>query len=301
MHQKLTPINTHDLPEAPVSRIAPTPSGFLHLGNAVNFLVTWALVRRQNGILHLRIDDMDAPRFRRDVLEDIFECLDWLALDWDAGPASPDDFYRKFSLQANTDYYRQRLATLSRQSGQTFCCACSRSAIKKISPSGIYPGTCRDAGHPFIPGRHAIRLKVADHAMVRVDGRKIDLAQTFGDFVLWRKDDQPSYQLASLLEDERIGTTLIIRGEDLLLSTAAQRYAAARFDLKLFPACRVRHHGLIMAHNGTKLSKSRGAYALKDIRESGIGPQVALKAAATVLGLPENEIHTAKDLLTVAR
>ncbi len=297
MYQRLTPINTHDLPEAPVSRFAPTPSGFLHLGNAVNFLVTWALVRRQKGMLHLRIDDIDAPRFRRDVLEDIFECLDWLELDWDAGPGSPDDFYRRFSLQANKEYYRERLTALGSQSGQTFCCTCSRRAIKKRSPGGIYPGTCREAGHQFIPGRHAIRLNVGDNAMVRAGGREINIAHTFGDFVLWRKDDQPSYQLASLLEDERTGTTFIVRGKDLVLSTAAQRYAATIFGLKSFPACRIRHHDLIMASDGTKLSKSRGAYALKDIRESGLGPQVAFKAAATILGLPGDEINTAKDLL----
>ncbi|PIE61772.1 MAG: tRNA glutamyl-Q synthetase [Desulfobacterales bacterium] len=298
MNQKLTPINTQNLPDVPISRIAPTPSGYLHLGNAVNFLVTWALVRRQNGVLHLRIDDMDAPRFRKDVLEDIFECLDWLTLDWDAGPGSPDDFYRRFSLQANKEYYRERLTTLGSQSGQLFCCTCSRSAIKKISPSGLYPGTCREAGHHFIPGRHAIRLKIPKHTMVKVDGWHIDLAQTFGDFILWRKDDQPSYQLASLLEDERIAATLIVRGEDLLLSSAAQRYAAATLGLRAFPACRIRHHDLVLANDGEKLSKSRGAYALKDIRESGLGPQVAFQAAAMVLGLPTNEIHAAKDLLT---
>ena len=87
-----------NVPFNPVSRLAPTPSGFLHLGNAVNFLVTWAIVRSLKGRIHLRIDDMDGIRFRPDVLEDIFKSLDWLDLDWDTGPSGPDDFYQNFSL-----------------------------------------------------------------------------------------------------------------------------------------------------------------------------------------------------------
>ncbi|WDP89512.1 MAG: tRNA glutamyl-Q synthetase [Desulfobacter sp.] len=297
MPRVLPPIHIPALPETLVSRLAPTPSGFLHLGNAVNFLVTWALVRRRGGILHLRIDDMDGIRFRQDILEDIFHGLDWLGLDWDMGPQGPDEFHRTFSLQAKKEYYRERMTTLGAASGSTFACECSRAAIKKISPSGIYPGTCRRAGHPFIPGKNAIRLKVARNSIVRAGGQQINLADTFGDFVLWRRDDQPSYQLASLLEDDSSGINLIVRGEDLLLSTAAQRYTAALFGLSSFPACRILHHGLLLGTDGEKLSKSRGAYALKDIRESGQGPQKAFREAARVLGLPKNEIFAARDLL----
>jgi len=294
-----SPFCLSSVPINPVSRLAPTPSGFLHLGNAVNFLVTWAIVRSRNGRLHLRIDDMDGIRFRPDVLEDIFTSLDWLGLDWDTGPAGPDDFYQNHSLQKKKEYYRDRLHALNKtgKTGQnTFVCRCSRASIKKVSPNGLYPGTCRNAGIVFEPGLHTVRLKVDNDTFVQVNNQPIDLAGTFGDFVLWRKDDQPSYHLASLLEDEEGGINFIVRGRDLLLSTAAQIYLAQCFGFSSFSACRFIHHGLVLGDNGEKLSKSRGAYALKDLRQSGGSFANAVKTAACVLGLKHNTIFTAQDL-----
>lgn len=289
-----SPICLSHVPSKPVSRLAPTPSGFLHLGNAVNFLVTWAIVRRLKGRLHLRIDDMDGIRFRPDVLEDIFTSLDWLGLDWDTGPSGPDDFYQNFSLHKKKEYYRGRLQALDKM--KTFVCRCSRASIKKVSPSGLYPGTCRNAGFAFEPGLHAVRLRVDNDTGIQVNNQRIDLAQTFGDFILWRKDDQPSYHLASLLEDEDSHINFIVRGQDLLLSTAAQIYLARCFGFSSFPACRFIHHGLVFADSGEKLSKSRGAYALKDLRASGGAFTDAVKIAAQVLGVKHNGIFTAQDL-----
>jgi glutamyl-tRNA synthetase len=291
-----SPICLSNVPANPVSRLAPTPSGFLHLGNAVNFLVTWAIVRSRKGRLHLRIDDMDGIRFRPDVLDDIFTSLDWLGLDWDTGPAGPDDFYRNYSLHKKKAYYRHRLQALSKTGQKTFVCRCSRASIKKRSPNGLYPGTCRNAGLAFEPGLHAVRLRVNNDACIQVNDQPIDLADTFGDFVLWRKDDQPSYHLASLLEDEDGGINFIVRGRDLLLSTAAQIYLAQCFGFSSFPACRFIHHGLVLGDNGEKLSKSRGVHALKDLRQSGGSFTGAVKTAAWLLGLKHNTIFTAQDL-----
>lgn len=291
----VTPLVLFKLPDRPVSRLAPTPSGFLHLGNAVNFLITWAIVRSLKGVLHLRIDDMDGIRFRDDVLEDIFACLDWLGLDWDEGPSGPEAFHSGFSLQSRKADYRGQLKSLE-EKGQVFACGCSRAEIRKRSADGLYPGTCRAAGISFVPGRHALRLRVADEARIDIHGRQIDLGRTFGDFVVWRKDDQPSYHLASLLEDEAAGMTLIVRGEDLLPSTAAQLYLARCFGFTAFPSALFLHHGLIMGTDGEKLSKSRGAYALKDIRESGQGPEGAVKTAAAFLGLDPDAVTSAKAL-----
>ena len=293
------PVCLFNVPVNPVSRLAPTPSGFLHLGNAVNFLVTWAIVRSRKGCLHLRIDDMDGIRFRPDVLEDIFTSLDWLGLDWDTGPAGPDDFHQNYSLQKKKEYYRHRLQALDKtgKTGQnTFVCRCSRASIKKVSPNGLYPGTCRNAGFAFEPGCNAVRLRVKNDTHIQVNNQPIDLAGTFGDFVLWRKDDQPSYHLASLLEDEEGGINFIVRGRDLLLSTAAQIYLAQCFRFSSFPACRFIHHGLVLGKNGEKLSKSRGAHALKDLRQSGGSFADAVKTAARILGLKHNTIFTAQDL-----
>lgn len=288
-----------NVPTHPVSRLAPTPSGFLHLGNAVNFLVTWAVVRSRKGRLHLRIDDMDGIRFRPDVLEDIFTTLDWLGLDWDTGPSGPDDFFQNFSLHKKKEYYRQRLQALDKanKSGRkTFVCRCSRTSIKKMSSNGLYPGTCRNAGFAFEPGCNAVRLKVDKSTCIQVDNQSIDLAASYGDFVVWRKDDQPSYHLASLLEDEEGGINFIVRGRDLLLSTAAQIYLARCFGFSLFPSCRFVHHGLVLGDNGEKLSKSRGAYALKEMRQSGGSFVYAVKTAAHVLGIKPDRVFTAQDL-----
>lgn len=285
-----------NVPTHPISRLAPTPSGFLHLGNAVNFLVTWAIVRSRKGRLHLRIDDMDGIRFRSDVLEDIFTSLDWLGLDWDTGPTGPDDFYQNFSLHKKKEYYRDRLQDLDKTDSHTFVCRCSRASIKKMSPSGLYPGTCRHAGITFEPGRNAVRLKVAKDTRIQVNNQLIDLAGTFGDFVVWRKDDQPSYHLASLLEDEQGGINFIVRGKDLILSTAAQIHLAQCFGFKSFQACRFFHHGLVLGDKGEKLSKSRGAYALKDLRQSGGIFTDAVKTAARIVGVNPDEIFSAQDL-----
>jgi len=296
MTPDLTPVQIPNMPRFPVSRIAPTPSGFLHLGNAVNFIVTWALVREAAGRLHLRIDDMDGIRFRRDVMEDIFTSLDWLGLDWDEGPEGPDDFYRHFSLQDRKQMYRSHLDRLNGSEGVIFNCVCSRRDIQQVSADGRYPKTCRDAGHKSLEGKSAVRLKVEGE--VRFNGITIDLARTMGDFVVWRKDDQPSYHLASLIEDERSGINLIVRGEDLLDSTAAQIYLARCLGFPNFPKTRFIHHRLVMGADGQKLSKSRGAHGLKDMRESGIGPQAAFRATARILGVDETRISVPGDLVS---
>ena len=296
MSRVLSPPCFSNIPDTPVSRLAPTPSGYLHLGNAVNFLMTWSIVRCLGGTLHLRIDDMDGIRFRNDVLEDIFVCLDWLGLDWDIGPSGPGDFDSRYSLQARKDHYRMQLKRLEKACSKTFACQCSRSQIKKASADGLYPGTCRDKGLSFTPGHHALRLRVSEGERIRVEDRSVDLARAFGDFVLWRKDDQPSYQLASLIEDEAHGMTFIVRGEDLLLSTAAQIYLAGCFGFTSFPACFFYHHRLILGKDGEKLSKSRGAYALKDMRISGQGPGPVVRAAAAMLGLCPDGLSCARDL-----
>ena len=293
----VTPLYITGIPEKPVSRIAPTPSGYLHLGNAVNFLVTWALVRGRGGSLHLRIDDMDGIRFRDDVLEDIFKSLEWLGLDWDTGPTGPDAFHSRFSLQKRRDFYRSELDRLSEETDRLFACTCSRSAIKKVAPGGLYPGTCRHCNHALVPTETAMRVHVEEGTVVHVDGHHLNLSETFGDFVLWRKDDQPAYQFASLLEDESMEVNFIVRGEDLLPSTAAQLYLADLFKAERFRRCTFLHHGLILGEGGEKLSKSRGSYALKDLRDSGVTPDGVWKRAALFLGLNPEEVASPQDLI----
>jgi len=126
-----------------VSRLAPTPSGYLHLGNAFSFILTWLLVRRLGGKLHLRIDDLDAPRLNQDCLEDIFLQLEWLGLDYDTGPQGPGDHIRHFSQSLRLEEYMSALEEI-RESGMLYACSCSRKQYLPKSKNGQYPETCRE-------------------------------------------------------------------------------------------------------------------------------------------------------------
>lgn len=254
-----------------ISRLAPTPSGYLHLGNALNFLITWEFVRRHNGKLILRIDDCDNTRTRPHFVEDIFRTLEWLGLDWDIGPTGPDDFYARYSQKKQSGKYFAAVASLAR----TYNCSCSRKIIYKTFGSPVYGGSCRDKMIPFIQGQTAKRL-IVDKPVI-ADGAEFDLARTMGDFVLWTRDDTPAYQLVSLVEDETHGVTHIFRGEDLHTSTLAQKYLAEELGYASFLLAQVFHHELIYDPAGTKLTKSAGSASLKEIRESGIDKSYVLE------------------------
>ncbi len=255
---------------AVISRLAPTPSGYLHLGNALNFLVTWEFVRKHNGRLILRIDDADSTRARPEYVEDVFRTLEWLGIDWDLGPSGPDDFARHYSQSAQTEKYFAAIEGLER----VYSCGCSRKEIRKSFGSTIYGGSCRERRLPFVRGRTAKRIIVDRSA--RDSCESFDLGRMMGDFVLWTRDDTPAYQLVSLVEDEAHGVTHIFRGEDLLSSTHAQKYLAEELGCPSFLRARVFHHELLYDTAGCKLAKSAGAASLKELRESGQGIEAVL-------------------------
>jgi len=190
------PPQEHSMTSPVISRLAPTPSGYLHLGNALNFLITWHFVRRRQGTLILRIDDADSTRTRPQYIEDIFRTLEWLGLDWDLGPSGPDDFQARYSQRAQKEKYWQAIGELAR----AYNCDCSRKTIRAKFGSTAYGGSCRNRELPFVPGTTARRI-VVDRPLPE-NGRPVDLGQTVGDFVLWTRDDTPAYQLVSLVEDE---------------------------------------------------------------------------------------------------
>jgi len=235
------------------SRFAPTPSGFLHLGNAYNFLLTQKFAKERQGKIFLRIDDLDATRTRDEYLIDIFESLDWLGLKYDSGPKDLDDFKTNFSQTLKTAHYHDQMANLD----GLFTCVCTRSEIKKLSPDGIYPGTCRGEQLRFIGGENCIRYTY-------------DSADNLKDFVIWRKEDLPSYQLVSTVEDIEHGINFVVRGLDLIGSSKVQKHLIKQFS----PDHEITflHHPLITENDGTKLSKSEGAYSLKSMREKEPSP-----------------------------
>lgn len=280
------------------SRLAPTPSGFLHVGNAVNFLRTWLLVRAAGGTLRLRIDDADSERSRPEFVADIFEQLDWLGLSWDEGPIGPDDFTRHHSQLQRLDRYRQCLLTLA-NSAHLFACACSRREILAHSQSGLYPGTCR--GRRVLADGQPVRIHVPIETKVAVSDSHIPLCREMGDFVLWRRGGLPAYQLASLVDDLDHRITLIVRGRDLLDSSAAQLFLAQQLGQDDFCQTTFIHHPLITCAAGKKLSKSHGSLSLKAMREGGASVVEIYRLTARQLGIEPNEIVDLSDLMAAHR
>lgn len=255
------------------TRLAPTPSGYLHAGNAINFLITAALARATGSNVMLRIDDLDAERARPEYLEDIFRSLEWLGIGWDEGPSGPADFLERWSQQLRMERYHQ-LADALRAQGLLFACDCSRSRLRACVPNGRYAGRCRTRGLDLDGADVAWRLDLGSQLSIQVPSchgpsTVLDLLTAMGDPVLRQRNGRPAYQLASLADDLDFNTTFIVRGMDLLPSSACQLHCADLLGLQRFRDCCFVHHGLLMDETGAKLSKSAGATSLKAMREAG--------------------------------
>ncbi len=240
-----------------ISRIAPTPSGFLHLGNAFNFTFTYLLARSNGGDLHLRIDDIDATRTRPEFIEDIFRTLDWLKIEWDYGPNSPDDFYKNHSQLKRIDEYRSAVEQLF---SHTYHCKCSRKTIKEKYLDGLYRGACKNANIEYVQDETSLRLEIPESE---------ECFAKMGHPVIWRKDDLPAYNLVSVIDDLRNNINTIVRGEDLLSSTSLQKYIAKLLKRDEFEDIKFIHHALLQDAEGKKLSKSDGALSMKQLIDGG--------------------------------
>jgi glutamyl-tRNA synthetase len=266
-----------------ITRFAPTPSGYLHLGNAVNAqLVSW-LATANGGSVALRIDDMDAPRFRDEYLQDIFGVLEWLGIDWQLGPTDPVDFAARHSLRHRTERYRAELTDAQARGLELYVCRCSRSRVRGPATDGC-PGGCRERGDTYVAGESAIRAHIPQGVVVTVGDVPVDVAREVGDVILWRRDDLPAYHLASLVEDRDLGVTDIVRGEDLRASTAVQLFLAPFLGADAFSAARFVHHALITDESGGKLSKSQAISGRALDRSPGLRQDIQRLAAA--LGAP---------------
>lgn len=241
---------------APRLRLAPTPSGYLHLGNALNFILNARSAHRSpKGGLLLRIDDLDAERKRPEYVEDVFETLHWLHIDWNEGPRTPADFEENWSQHHRLPLYFQLLDKL-RDTGALFACRKSRRDLAPFG--GAYPEAFRAQNLSLDDPDVAWRLQTPP-------------GFPLPDFIVRRRDGLPAYQVASLADDLHFGITHIIRGEDLAASTAAQRLLAERTGLREFLSINFLHHPVLRDERGEKLSKSAGAGSLKAMRESGVG------------------------------
>lgn len=287
------------------SRIAPTPSGFLHLGNVFSFVLTWLIVRQNRGHLLLRIDDLDTQRRKMAYLDDIFSTLEWLELDYDEGASGAEDFLQNFSQEKRLPEYEKLLDELLLSNPPLiFECNCSRAEIQLQSPNGLYAGTCRDKivqiGSKMGKINSSWRIKVPTEKITFKDilqrEIKISLAECIGDFVIRKKDGFPAYQLASLSDDVKFGINYIVRGEDLSHSTAAQLFLAQVLDKKEFTKATFLHHPLLLTSDNQKLSKSAGATSVKLLREKMDSPAPILQWIAGQLHL-NKKVGTLKDLL----
>jgi glutamyl-tRNA synthetase len=238
-----------------ITRIAPTPSGYLHLGNCVNFVLVDRMARAQAGRVVLRIDDLDAARYRPEYVDDIFRVLEWLDIAWHVGPRSREEFESDYAMRSRSEYYRAELGSMS-PSLETYACECSRADLHAAHALGCVRG-CADRDLALQPGRSALRVRVRQGTTVAVGDIRVDISAEVGDFVLWRRDDRPAYQLASVIEDRDLGVTDVIRGMDLLPSTAAQLLIAPALGAESLARASFHHHALVQDDAGHKLSKSQ--------------------------------------------
>ncbi len=272
------------------TRIAPTPSGFLHLGNVLSFALTAALARKAGASILLRIDDLDRERAQEVYVQDIFDTLRFMGIPWDEGPADAVEVERAWSQVHRMALYRQALEQL-RLAGAVFACSCSRAEAGRLGVAGGCVGGCLKQGLSLEATGVAWRLRTDDFAegvaVKMIDGARVDagLPPAMRDFVVMKKDGFPAYQLTSVVDDIHYGVDLIIRGDDLWPSTLAQLCLSYPLAAAGFPEIAFYHHALLLGDGGGKLSKSSGDTSIKYLRQSGLGPAEIYSLILRKLGM----------------
>ena len=256
------------------TRLAPTPSGFLHLGNVLSFMITDSLAKQTNARVMLRIDDIHREKVQTAYIEDIFDTLHFMGIDWQEGPRNLDEFEREWSQLHRLPLYDNALQKL-RSSGHLFACNCSHAQIWNENPGGSYPGTCRNKmlslDMPGVTWRVRTDKDMKLHVRV-LEGDVIEsiLPASMQDFAVRKQNGLPSYQLSALVDDVHFGVDLIVRGQDLWPSTLSQLYLAAILEIPAFSNITFLHHALLEAAPGQKLSKSAGDTSIQYLRKHGM-------------------------------
>ena len=275
-------------------RFAPTPSGRMHLGNVFSALMAWLAVRSAGGTLVLRIEDLDPRAQKRETADLLMQDLDWLGLTWDEGP---------YFQSERTELYAEAVCSLAER-GLTYPCFCTRAELHAASAphasdgTYLYQGTCRNLTPAEVARRSSVRppatrLKVpaADDPAGTISwcdlafGPQTEvLAQECGDFLVRRSDGVFAYQLAVVVDDGLMGVNQVVRGRDLLGSSARQTYLARLLG---FEAPAFGHVPLLVAPDGRRLSKRDCDLDLGVLRERGIDPRRITGALAVAAGLVE--------------
>lgn len=273
------------------TRLAPSPTGALHLGNARTFLINWALARQNGWQVILRIDDLVGPRIKPGAAQATIDILRWLGLDWDEGP---------YFQSEDVNPYRDAMQQLAAE-GLVYPSELTRGQIEAASSAPqegvhetIFPASLRPVERPRrfaerIDGGEPInwRFVVAEDRVHFVDAlagpQDVEPSATIGDFVCWTKDGQPAYQLAVVVDDHRQGITQVVRGNDLLDSTARQLLLYRALGYSPEPA--YTHLPLVRGDDGRRLAKRHGDTRLETYRAAGAGPEWIVGLLATWCGI----------------
>ena len=282
-----------------ITRLAPSPTGALHLGNARTFLINWMLARQNGWKIILRIEDIDGPRIKAGADRQAIDDLQWLGMDWDEGPI----------------YQLPRLALYQRAVEQllelklAYPCVCSRKEVELAASAphaedgaAVYPGTCRGRFASIQEAKDAsgkdpaIRFIVPDETVDFVDlfaGAVTTQTKQLGDFVIAKADGTPAYQLAVVVDDAAMGVTHVVRGDDLIDSTPRQilLYRALGMPEEIPTYL---HLPLVVGEDGLRLAKRHGDTRLSHYRQRGISPQRVLGLMARwcgINGYDEIELH----------
>ncbi len=282
------------VPENPVTRFAPSVTGWLHLGHVAHAAFVWGIARACGVRVILRLDDHDRGRFRPEYETSILDDLEWLKLE-------PDDRYGSRYRQGEYgDRYAAELTRLSSRY-RTYACECTRAMIAESSPQaasvGGYPGRCRDRGLARGPGR-GVRVVVEPGVEKFTDvllGELHQDAASGGDPLLVDRAGNWTYHLSVVADDLHEGVNFVIRGEDLLDTTGRQIRLARMLGRTTPPV--FLHHPLIKDDPGNKLSKRDGALGVRELRAQGMTPEELLGLAVHRVGLTASPKPLAADEL----
>ncbi|QQS10177.1 MAG: tRNA glutamyl-Q(34) synthetase GluQRS [Phycisphaerales bacterium] len=296
-------------PQAPITRLAPSPTGALHLGNARTFLVNWAMARQAGWRIVLRIEDLDGPRVKPGVIDASIDTLRWLGIDWDTGPIiqSHDPMPHIEAMRHLAAHALVFPSELSRAEIETAASAPQEGSHEVRCPASMRP--------PLVP------IDFADTGtnwrfatpkeVVRVDDnftgpREFTPSETIGDFIVWTKRGTPSYQLAVVVDDHRQGVTHIVRGDDLLESAARQALLYRALGYAPIPA--YWHLPLVLGGDGRRLAKRHGDTRLDTYRDRGVTADRVIGLIAAWCGIVDSptpmsprEFQAAMDVRRIPR
>src|SRR5262245_30331042 len=280
---------THD---SPIGRLAPSPTGAQHVGNARTYLLAWLSIRSRGGRVIVRMEDIDSPRVKRGAAAQAIEDLHWLGLDWDEGPDIGGP-HAPYVQTERLQMYREALDKL-KAAERVYPCTCSRTDVAAAASAPhaghegpIYPGTCsrrRVADAATLPhGDFAWRFRTTNKVREFTDAvagpQRCNVAGELGDFVIAKADDSPSYQLAVVIDDHAMGVTEGLRGDDLLPSAFRQ---LEQYEFFTWQPPQFAHVPLVVGPDGRSLAKRHGDTRLATLRAAGVSPErlIGLLAAS---------------------